>query len=241
VNARSNLCQKLSHSKLWMLSWVLLAPTGVAAAQSGPYDTTGVDTSADGSVEAPTYTSYSRVERSRKGNVSGALQWSMGQGIGSTYEFANDFSFGGFAVEGRYWVADQVTVGLLWGWNALHEKEEGRTHSTENFAVTSTQVRWVDAMPLQLTAHYYLEVGNKKVLPYVGAGVGTAWTQRQLILPFTSYTQDSWHFAFAPELGVLFNTGSGGLMLSMRFNYAIKTDSAPEELWLNFNVGVMEF
>jgi hypothetical protein len=223
--------------KFWMLGLALLAPVGVVAAQPAPsYDGSGATGSAP-----PTYPTYERAERSRKGRVSGALEWSMGLGVGSTSEFANDYSFGGFAVEGRYWVADQVTVGILWGWNALHEKEEGKTYSTDNLAITSTQVRWVDAMPLQLTAHYYIESGNKRVLPYVGAGVGTAWTQRQLILPFTSYTQDSWHFAFAPELGVLFSTGTGGIMVSTRFNYAVKTDDAPEELWFNFNLGVMEF
>jgi outer membrane protein len=165
----------------------------------------------------------------------------MGLGVGSTFDFANDYSFGGFAVEGRYWVANQVTVGLLWGWNALHEKEHDKTYSTDNLAITSTQVRWIDAMPLQLTADYYIELGNKAVLPYLGVGVGTAWTQRQLVLPFSSYTEDSWHFAFAPELGVLFNTGRGGVLLSTRLNYAVETDDAPEELWFSFNVGLMEF
>ena len=212
------------------------AETPPPAYETSPYDESG----ATGPVP-PTYPTFQRAAATRKGKVSGALQWSMGLGVGSTNEFANDYSFGGFAVEGRYWVADQVTVGLLWGWNALHEKEYNRTYSTENLAITSTQVRWVDAMPLQLTAHYYLELGTKTLLPYVGAGVGTAWTQRQLVLPFSSYTQDSWHFAFAPELGVLFNTGRGGLLLSTRFNYAVETDDAPEELWFSFNIGLMEF
>jgi opacity protein-like surface antigen len=210
------------------------------AYQTSPQYQTYDQSGATGPVP-PTYPTFQRAQATRKGRVSGALQWSMGLGIGSTNEFTKDYSFGGFAVEGRYWVANQVTVGLLWGWNALHEKEYNKTYSTDNLAITSTQVRWIDAMPLQLTAHYYLELGNKKLLPYLGAGVGTAWTQRQLVLPFSSYTQDSWHFAVAPEVGLLINTGRGGVMLSTRLNYAVETDDAPEELWLSFNVGVMEF
>lgn len=220
---------------LWvMVGWALLVP-GTVAAQAWSED--------DGLTE-PEPTDYGRFEmgaRSRKGKVSAGLEWSMGLGVGSTAEFVDDFSARGFAIEGRFWVHNQATIGLLWGWTLLHEKTDARTYTTDDVAITSSQIRWVEAMPLQLTAHYYSELGTRYALGFVGAGVGTVWTQRSLSLPFTSYSQESWHFAFAPEVGLLFPSPAGSLLISSRFNYAFETDAAPEAMWFNFNIGLMGF
>jgi hypothetical protein len=221
---------------VWMVvGWALVAPAGVVAAQSWPEDE---------ALTEPEPTEYGRFDvaaRSRKGKISAGVEWSMGLGVGSTSEFVNDYSVRGFAVEGRYWIVNQATVGVLWGWTSLHEKIDDRTYTRDNLAVTGSQIRWVDAMPLQLTAHYYLELASTRLLPFVGTGVGTVWTERLLSLPFTSYSQESWHFAFAPELGLLFPSPAGSLLISSRFNYAFETDAAPEAMWFNFNIGLMGF
>jgi hypothetical protein len=229
-------CAVSTRWRLWMVvSWALLAPAGTVAAQTWPED--------EGLTE-PEPSDYGRFDvagPSRKGRVSGGVAWSMGLGVGSTSEFVSDYSLRGFTVEGRYWVHNQATVGLLWGWTSLYERLDNRTYATDNIAITSTQIRWVDAMPLQLTAHYYVELDTQRVLPFIGTGVGTVWTERLLTLPFTSYSQESWHFALAPELGLLFPSPAGSFLISSRFNYAFETDAAPEAIWFNFNIGLMGF
>jgi hypothetical protein len=176
----------------------------------------------------------------RPGSISIGIQWSMGLGVGSSADFVNDFSFRGFTLEGRYWLRKDLTVGLLWAWQVQQEKERG-TYTTDNLAITSTQLRWTDTVPIVATGHYYLDVGNDRVLPFAGLGLGTAWTRRELDIAFTSLVKDGWHFAFMPEVGVTFPRGSGGFMVSTRFFYAVESNEAPAEAWFSFNVGVLGF
>jgi hypothetical protein len=218
-----------------VVGWALLAPAGTVAAQGWPDDDELTEP------EPSNYGRYAMPPPSRKGRFSGGLEWSMALGVGSTSQFINDYSLRGFSIEGRYWIHNQATVGLLWGWTALYEKIDNRTYATDNLAITSTQIRWFDAMPIQLTGHYYFQLATRGVLPFIGAGVGTVWTERLLTLPFTSYSQESWHFALSPELGLLFPSPAGSFLISSRFNYAFETDAAPEAVWFNFNIGLMGF
>jgi hypothetical protein len=48
----------------------------------------------------------------------------------------------------------------------------------------------------------------------------------------------SWHFGFAPELGVALPAGARQIVVSTKFNYAAASGRWDPLMYLNFNVGV---
>jgi hypothetical protein len=164
------------------------------------------------------------------------IAYSMAMPLGSSYDFASDYSFRGISFEYRYRIMPQFSVGGVIGWNIFDDKVKG-TFSRDTVTVTGTQLRWLDALTLCANMHYYLAM-FKKTLPFAGLELGAYYTSRYTDMGWWAQTKDGWHFGLAPEIGTLVHAGSVSFAFSVKFKYLIETSDAPEEMFLGFNVGV---
>jgi outer membrane protein W len=146
------------------------------------------------------------------------------------------FSFRGATIEGRKILNENVSAGLSFGWQVFN-RTGVLTSELGNFALTGNQFRYTNAFPMFANMHYYLgQKGGTR--PYIGAGVGTIYEERRVDVNLYSFSQDTWHFAVAPEVGLVFPMGwvvRG--VLSVRYHYGFKAnDFTPQ--YFTFSLGL---
>lgn len=171
------------------------------------------------------------------GEAAMLVRYSMGLGVGETNDYTNRYSFLGVTAQFTYFAAPGVSIGVLSGWQTFYDRE----HTTEvvgNAALTATQLRYLDAVPILATGQYYLG-DSERVHPYVGAGIGAYYTKRETWLPSWTVVNDGFHFGVMPEVGVLVTNGSTELVASVKFHYLVKSEDTPSETFMTFEIGAL--
>lgn len=164
------------------------------------------------------------------------LLWDTVLPVGNTADYVGKFSPQGFSIDGRYSGFGELGLGVTMAWHVLEQRTRSTT-SWQNATITGTQIREVSSSPFTFKISYAKrDLG--KVIPYAGLGLGAARVFRRLDMGISSLSDQSWHFAFVPELGVEVPMKSFSLLASTRFNYFVKGDGAPAQTYMNFSVGV---
>jgi outer membrane protein len=162
----------------------------------------------------------------------------MGLPLGDTKDFTSSFSYRGVVLEGRKAVNEHVTAGLSFGWNVFDRELDTTTVFAGGAAIGGNQWRYTNAFPLFANVHYYLGEPNA-LRPFIGANVGTIYTERRVDVNLYALTDDAWQFAFAPEAGVVFPLGwvvRG--FASARWHYALEGGGMPAQQYVSFNIGI---
>jgi len=162
--------------------------------------------------------------------------------VGSSADFASNFGYRGFALGLRYMVNEMFSVGIESGWSFRDDKRRETTSiegPRRTLTLTSGQIRSSEVIPITATAHYYLDA--ESVIPYGGIALGGYYTRRDVDVGLWYSSQDSWHFGFAPEVGIIVPTGSIQVLTALRFNYLVESDSMPEEAFFEFRLGILGF
>ncbi len=158
---------------------------------------------------------------------------------GDTKDFVDQFSWRNVGFEGRAMLKPNASVGLFFGWNVLHDELDG-TIALSGVDVSGFSSRFVNAVPVLATAHYYFGDSSRRRL-YVGGGIGTYYIENRLEMGVSALTSTNWHFGFAPEVGVTFPTQEFGEgYFSDKYNYAAESDNLTHSYWtfgLGFAVG----
>jgi len=164
--------------------------------------------------------------------------YSIGVPLSDTKDFTSSTSFRGVVLEGRKMVNEHVTAGLSFGWNVFDRQLDTTTVFESGAAIGGNQWRYTNAFPLYANVHYYLGEANS-LRPFIGANVGTIYTERRVDINLYSLSEDAWQFAFAPEVGVVFPLGwvvRG--FASARWNYSLEGSGVPSQQYVSFNIGV---
>jgi len=158
-------------------------------------------------------------------------------GLGDTHDFAPDFSFLGFSFDWRARVSDKFWPGVSFGWQSMYGKEVKTLHYG-NTTFTGTIATSLNMFPMLVTGNYYFMTDPRGVRPYGGFGIGAYAAEHRLDVGIWTVSETTWHFGFAPELGVALPTGRRQLVVSTKFNYAAASGRWDPLMYLNFNVGV---
>jgi opacity protein-like surface antigen len=165
--------------------------------------------------------------------------WDIGFPVSSTNDFISQTSFRGFAIEGRGYVSDRFLVGGRAAWNTFYEDNGFITEPIlENATIYGYNRRYLNAIPLMVTAHY--EFGRGMVLPYAGIGLGTYYIETRDYLGIYYVREKAWHFGVYPEVGIVipFGSSNSGVNINAKYNYAAKTSDTPEQSWISLGVGI---
>jgi len=167
------------------------------------------------------------------------FDWNMGFTMGETNDFISAPSFRGFSIDGRGFVTDNLTVGGIVGWNTFYESKGYVTSEVGNSgAIHGYKRRYINALPIMINAHYYF--AQSTVMPYAGFGLGTMYVEDRDFMGIYYVQNEAWHFAIAPELGVVvpFGNGNTGLNANVKYNWAAKTSDTPSYSFISFNIGI---
>ena len=168
-----------------------------------------------------------------------SLTYNMSFPMGTTKDYISKASFRGIALDGRWFVDNNVTVGGSLGWNVFYEKADKATITRENLTLNGTQWKYINAVPMYFNAAYYLNEGSY-VRPYFAANVGTIFTARRTEMGMYALVDKEWKFAFAPEVGVTIQTyESINVMFNVRYNYGLETEYISPLSYLGVNVGIL--
>lgn len=165
------------------------------------------------------------------------LEYNLSMPVGSTHDFAGNFSGRGVALDFRYLLWDQVSLGMRMGWHVFSDKVSG-TATSGGVTLTSTQIRNLNIFPLAVTGAYHFQpVGKRSLVPFVGLGLGPYYAERLADLSHFAVIDDGFHFGITPEVGVLIPLVRSVITVNARFNYLFESVKA-DEAYFNFNVGL---
>lgn len=158
-------------------------------------------------------------------------------------DFLTKTSLAGGRLEYRKFIKQNVSVGLAASWNSFDQYFNTQTYqkSDGTGAVTTDMVRQIYTVPITATVHYYFK-GSTHVLPYVGIGIGTQYSEQNAYFNVYELNSTNWGFVVRPEVGVLlpFNRYwnvllAGGYNFSTNKNDEFKIDNLKQ--W-TLNVGL---
>ena len=162
--------------------------------------------------------------------------------VGSSTDFVDNFSFQGFLVDVSYHGLPKTGPGTFGfgaaiSWNTMSEKSD-KTTTWKDETICGTVVTDLSVTPLVAKVQYALRNPGSRFIPYVGIGAGGARALRRVDLGISRVTDDSWHWALVPEVGLEIPLGSFAILAATRFNYLFQAGDAPEQLFMNFSLGV---
>ena len=167
------------------------------------------------------------------------FDWSMGFPMGDMKDFTEQPSFRGFQIEGRSFVTANIAIGGMGAWNTFYENFGWTTETFgDNKTIYGYKRRYINAMPLMVTGHYYFTQSG--IQPYIGAGLGTYYIESRDFMGIYYVQGKDWHFGIAPEVGVVMPVGMGntGININFKYNMAAKTKDEQSYTWLGINVGL---
>ena len=168
-----------------------------------------------------------------------SFTYNMSFPMGDTKDYISKASFRGIALDGRWFVDNNVTVGGSLGWNVFYEKTNKATLIVDNLTLTGTQFKYINAVPMYFNAAYYLNEGSY-VRPYFAANIGTIFTAQRTDMGLYSLYDKEWKFAVAPEVGVTIQTyNSLNVMFNVRYNYGLETKYINPLSYLGVNIGIL--
>lgn len=165
------------------------------------------------------------------------INYSIGLPMGSSSDYIGETSFRGMSFEGRAFMTDNLSVGGYIGWNVFNETLRDKDYAGDGVDVHGTQYRYLNTLPMQVTAHYYLK-NFEGVNPYIGIGVGATRTLQTTEIGLVSFANDNWHLGLSPEIGVYIPVNFNvGINVSARYDYAVKSNDTIHSN-LTFNIGL---
>lgn len=167
------------------------------------------------------------------------FDWNVGFSLGETADFISTPSGRGFSIDGRGFVTDNITVGGIVGWNTFYENDGFVTVDYgSGVTLNGYKRKYINVLPIMINAHYYF--AQTTVMPYAGVGVGTMYAERRDFMGIYYVQEKDWHFAVAPEVGIVFPFGgsNSGINANVKYNYAAKTKDTQAVSFLSVNIGI---
>lgn len=166
------------------------------------------------------------------------FQYNMSFSLSDQKDYISDPSFRGWSMDGSGFVTDNIAIGGLFSWEVFHGIERDlppqEVNPTSNISgsVSGVQYRYLNSIPLMVTAKYVMPEGT--VRPYFGIGIGTNYVEQRTDIGLVSVLTETWRFGLQPEVGAFIPVGygGGGFTLSAKYRYA--TTNGDDTFALNY-------
>jgi hypothetical protein len=169
--------------------------------------------------------------------------------MGETADYIGNTSWRGITIQGRTFIKPNISVGGSFSWQVFFEKvDETVDFSYQPEAldrpVTGTlsgkQYRYINSLPIMVNAHYYMgDALINAIRPFAGLSVGMAPTKKRTEVGIIALDDFNWHFALAPEIGVLVPLDPGiDFIATLKYNAALKTNDSINYSYLNIQIGL---
>ena len=153
------------------------------------------------------------------------ITYEVSAGTGETKDFVSGLNFRNIAVDGRKQIGRNTSAGMHFGWNIITSQDDQVVQFNNATITGCAQIRYINAWPIYANAHYYFGRRNS-VRPYIGANLGTIYEETRLDISTISVSDNAWHFAVAPEIGLIFPVDWHlKAHLSARYNYGFRASN----------------
>ncbi len=170
------------------------------------------------------------------GKSTYGLTWNVSLPTGETNDFVSGVHFRGFSLEWLNYQSRDTAFGINAGWNVFNESFHG-TISGDNFAVTGSSWRYVNAVPIYASYHKYMGVDRRDKRAYLGLNGGMSYIETRTQVAIWELVEDNWHLAIAPEIGVQLPWNAFLGTLALRYNYAFSAGDSEAHQWLELRIG----
>jgi len=172
----------------------------------------------------------------------GTLSYTTASPAGDSKDFANNFSWLGFTVEGDWFARKNLSTGFIVGWQEIYNEKNGDQFTFTNGAVTGRTYKHLEALPILARARYWTGSPGETFHAFAGLGLGTYWVKQTVDVGIYTADESHWHFGVAPEVGLLMVTGYGvGWTLNARYNYPVAAGdylSGTSNAWSYWGFGI---
>ena len=147
------------------------------------------------------------------------ISYPVSFGAGEFYEFIDQPSFRGIAIDNRFFVSPNISVGAGFSWSGYYQKKDRQIYEFNSGAVTATKLNYLYHTTLHSNVFYYPSI-NSPILPYAGINAGFAYSNKIEEMGILSITNDKWAFGLAPEIGLIISIGDSdfGIITYGKYN-----------------------
>jgi outer membrane protein W len=169
------------------------------------------------------------------------LTYSIALPTGDTRNFISEPSFTGLSLDLRKFVADNVSLDFLVGWNGF-EEETIDLISIPYADISGTQRRLMNIFPVMIGTHYYFGEGTE-FRPFIGAGVGMYFIYQKFELGLAELESSKWHLGIEVDAGMVYLLDTIYALINVRYHYAFKatneiTQRSTSHAYWAFNIGL---
>jgi len=167
-----------------------------------------------------------------------SIQYSIGFGMGDLKEFNEAASFRGMSFEYRYMMKPSIGVGLETGYNLFYDRMDYATYTKGTESVSGIQYRYTHAVPVLAAFDYYLKP-DMQFNPFIGLGIGTLYTYRDIDMGMFTRESDVWQFALRPQIGAIISTPAADLIVGAKYFSGFKANDTEGQQYFTINVGLV--
>ncbi len=167
-----------------------------------------------------------------------SIQYSMGFGMGDLKDFNSSASFRGMGLEYRYLMQPAIGIGFETGYNLFYDHENYATYTQGTESISGVQYRYTHAVPVLAAADYFLKP-DTQFNPFVGLGIGTLYTYRDLDMGMYTQESDAWQFALRPQIGVLISTANLDFIVGAKYFAGFKSGDKEGQQYFTLNLGLV--
>ncbi len=175
-------------------------------------------------------------------NGAQAQEWFWGMSYGLTVPTSDTKDFTG-GTSWRNWGVDifarirpNTAVGVSFGWNVFNDVTT-EVSSIGRVDIGGTQFRYINSFPMLVTIRQF--TGTRGGMrPFFGLGIGTQLVKQRVDVGQWRISDDTWHLALAPEIGVVLPFRSDAKwFVNAKYNYAVQASDRTHS-YFSFNIGV---
>ncbi len=163
------------------------------------------------------------------------ISYGMATPVSDTKDFTEGTSWRNWGVDVLAVVRPNTSVGVSLGWNVFHDVTT-EVSSLEQVDIQGTQFRYINSFPMMVTLREYRGRPGD-IRPFFGLGVGTQLVKQRVDVGQFRISDNTWHVALAPEVGVVLPFGDAKWFINGKYNYAARA-SDRKHSYFGFNIGV---
>ena len=153
-----------------------------------------------------------------------AINYDMSFGTGDLGDFISAGSFRGSSFQYRHAVTHNILLGVDVAWNVFYEKKDYDSYTSGTMTLSGIQYRYQNEVPILVAADYLFNP-DKDFQPYVGLGIGTIYSERNVSMGIWYVEENPWQFALKPEAGFMYKFSYGtAFKLGFKYNAGIGGD-----------------
>jgi len=155
-----------------------------------------------------------------------AQDWYIGTSYGvaipvsDTKLFTDHTSWRNWGVDVLAVLRPSTSVGVSFSWNVFND-DTTTVSSFDRVDVGGTQFRYINSLPILANVRQYAGRPGG-VRPFVGLGVGAQLVKQRVDISQWRIEDDTWHFAVAPELGIVLQGSDAKWIINGKYHFAAK-------------------